>query len=382
MARELATTFDDTSLEMNATGDKFRVAQMLQNAVAANTSNVATNTGDIATNTAAIATLNARTITAGTGLTGGGNLSADRTIAANFGTAAGTVMQGNQAAGGDVTGTLSALSVTVARGIKTATTTVAVSAATAPTAGQVLTATSGTAANWQTPAAGGVPTTRTITAGTGLTGGGDLSADRTLSASFGTAAGTVMQGNQAAGGDASGTLNALNVTQARGLRTAGGTVSVDSGGLPTTGHALTAISSSAAQWSAILPTGQTHTVGRLTVDAILETPTGFTNTGSINLDVSIKNDFVINTGGMTGNLTLTLINPANGRQGIIAVRQDATGSRTITFSVAGYTLYSDPGTPDLQPSPTPNSITIYTYALLQVGGASIAYFSKITPALV
>lgn len=39
------------------------------------------------------------------------------------------------------------------------------------------------------------PATRTIAAGTGLTGGGDLSADRTLTANFGTGAGTIAQGN-------------------------------------------------------------------------------------------------------------------------------------------------------------------------------------------
>ena len=39
------------------------------------------------------------------------------------------------------------------------------------------------------------PTTRTITAGTGLTGGGDLTANRTLAVSYGTTAGTAAQGN-------------------------------------------------------------------------------------------------------------------------------------------------------------------------------------------
>jgi hypothetical protein len=43
--------------------------------------------------------------------------------------------------------------------------------------------------------AGKAPTSRLITAGTGLSGGGDLSADRTLSVSYGTSAGTVAQGN-------------------------------------------------------------------------------------------------------------------------------------------------------------------------------------------
>ncbi len=42
---------------------------------------------------------------------------------------------------------------------------------------------------------GGVPTTRQVNAGTGLTGGGALSADVTLSADFGTAAGKIAQGN-------------------------------------------------------------------------------------------------------------------------------------------------------------------------------------------
>lgn len=42
---------------------------------------------------------------------------------------------------------------------------------------------------------GGVPAGRTVSAGTGLTGGGDLTANRTLSANFGTTAGTIAQGS-------------------------------------------------------------------------------------------------------------------------------------------------------------------------------------------
>lgn len=53
-----------------------------------------------------------------------------------------------------------------------------------------------------------VPSSRTITAGTGLTGGGDLSANRTLSANFGTTAGTIAEGNHTHPADdiTSGTL--------------------------------------------------------------------------------------------------------------------------------------------------------------------------------
>lgn len=48
-----------------------------------------------------------------------------------------------------------------------------------------------------TTESGKVPTSRLISTGTGLTGGGNLSADRTISANFGTSAGTIAQGNDA-----------------------------------------------------------------------------------------------------------------------------------------------------------------------------------------
>ena len=53
-----------------------------------------------------------------------------------------------------------------------------------------------------TDLAGKVPTTRTVTAGTGLTGGGDLSADRSFAVSYGSTAGTAAQGNDSRLSDA------------------------------------------------------------------------------------------------------------------------------------------------------------------------------------
>lgn len=49
---------------------------------------------------------------------------------------------------------------------------------------------------------GGVPTGRAISAGTGLSGGGDLSSDRSLAVAFGSSAATVCQGNDARLSDA------------------------------------------------------------------------------------------------------------------------------------------------------------------------------------
>ena len=50
--------------------------------------------------------------------------------------------------------------------------------------------------------AGKVPTTRLVASGTGLSGGGDLSADRTLAVTYGTTAGTACQGNDSRLSDA------------------------------------------------------------------------------------------------------------------------------------------------------------------------------------
>ena len=105
----------------------------------------------------------------GTGLTGGGTLEADRTLTVSYGTAAGTACQGNDAR---------------------------LSNARTPTAHKATHKTGGTDA--LTPAdIGAVPTTVQVITGTGLSGGGSLTANRTLTVKYGTGAGTACQGNDA-----------------------------------------------------------------------------------------------------------------------------------------------------------------------------------------
>jgi hypothetical protein len=61
---------------------------------------------------------------------------------------------------------------------------------------------------------GAVPTTRSVVAGVGLTGGGDLSANRTFQVLFGTTEGTVCEGNdpRLAGLSVDGTISSSQIT--------------------------------------------------------------------------------------------------------------------------------------------------------------------------
>lgn len=170
-----------------------------------------------------------RTITAGTGLTGGGDLSANRTLAVSYGTTAGTAAQGNDArlsdartptahaashaaAGSDpititatqisgsltqnTTGTAANVTgtVAIANGGTGQTTANAAINALLPSqtgnSGKVL-STDGTTTSWS--AVGGAGTVTSITAGTGLTGG-TITSSGTVAADFGAVAGKITEG--------------------------------------------------------------------------------------------------------------------------------------------------------------------------------------------
>ena len=125
--------------------------------------------------------------------------------------------------------------------------------------------------------------------------------------------------------------------------------------------------------------GAAGAVGRLTVDAILETPTSFAYAANYAIDVGVKNDYVC-SGTLTGNIAFTFNNSANGRQGLISVKQDGTGGRTVTFTApAGWTVYRDSNTANLQAASAAGAITLYSYAFLIVGGTQMLFIGKLTP---
>jgi hypothetical protein len=109
-----------------------------------------------------------RQVISGTGLAGGGDLTADRTLSVLYGTTSGTAAAGNDTRLSD---------------------------ARTPTAHASTHFTGGSDALTATNI-GAAQATRQIIAGTGLTGGGTLEADRTLTVLYGTTTGTAASGDR------------------------------------------------------------------------------------------------------------------------------------------------------------------------------------------
>jgi hypothetical protein len=266
-----------------------------------------------------------RTITAGTGLSGGGDLSTNRTLTVSYGTTSTTACVGNDSrlsdsraptgsAGGDLGSTYPNPTVT------------AIHETSGPTKltfgsisdGQELIRSGSTIVG-----AARVPTSRTITAGTGLTGGGDLSADRTLTVSYGTSSTTACVGNDS------------RVTGA--LQTSGGTM-----------------------------TGQ-----------LIGTPSTTTYASTRTFDVSTNNDWRF-TDTWTGNITITLSNGSEGCQGVIWAKQDGTGSRTVAFTTSGRTQLMDDGITAYNTSiAAANKVFGMGYYYATIGGTAYVIFSLI-----
>lgn len=173
-----------------------------------------------------------RQVTAGTGLTGGGDLSADRTFAVAFGTTGSEACVGNDSRLSD------------------ARTPTSHAASHAAAGSDPITISQSQVTSLVTDLSNKVATSRQVIAGTGLTGGGDLTADRTFAVTYGTLGNTACVGNDsrlsdsrtptgAAGGDLAGTYPNPTVDGLQG-------VAVQSGA-PTAGDSLVYVSGT-AQW--------------------------------------------------------------------------------------------------------------------------------------
>lgn len=140
-----------------------------------------------------------------------------------------------------------------------------------------------------TGVAGKADSARTVTAGTGLTGGGDLTANRTLAADFGTGAGKVCEGddarlsdartptahNHAASNITSGTLAIARIPTG----TTSSTVCIGndtrlSDARPALGPTVQSVTSSATPTPAISSASHQYNVTALAANATFGAPTG------------------------------------------------------------------------------------------------------------
>lgn len=142
------------------------------------------------------------------------------------------------------------------------------------------------------------PTSRNLTAGTGLTGGGDLSADRTFTVAYGTTSTTACVGNDS------------RVTGAA-------------------------------------PTASPTFTGTATFAKIVTVPVALTDAATIVVDASLGNHFRV-TLAASGHVFGTPSNPTDGQKILFEIIQDGTGSRTMTTWNSPYTF----GTDVIQPTLT------------------------------
>lgn len=346
----------------------------------------------------------ATTITAGTGLTGGGDLSANRTLSVNFGTTAGTVAQGNDVriAGAEQTankgaangyaslnsstvvpsaqlGSGTADTTTFLRGDNTwaSVPTAPVTSVSGKTGAVTLTKADVGLASVDNTSDANKPistaqqaaldnkanTSLAITTGTGLTGGGDLTANRTISANFGTSAGTIAQGNDAR---ITGAEQITNKGVANGYAGLNSSTVVPTAQLGTGAATNATFLRGDNVWAATPVTSVASKTGAVTLVKADVGLTNVDNTSDANKPVSTAQQTALdgkvniaNGGGetffdagnsgsaltlnlangnvqkltLTSNCTITLTSPASGafRSLLLYVFQDGTGSRTITW---------------------------------------------------
>jgi hypothetical protein len=309
-------------------------------------------------------------ITAGTGLTGG-TITGTGTIAADFGTTAGTICQGNDAR----------LTAPVAP--------LAHASSHTEIGSDPLTLTQSQITGLSASFAAKVATTRQVVAGTGLSGGGALSADVTLNTLYGTSASTACVGNDArlsnartpdthASSHATGGSDVLTLGQAQisGLVTAlsnkalGATVMTAGTGL-TGGGDLSAGRIFAVDFGATSTTATVGNDSRLSFIASGAGATSRTLQNKLRDVVSVKDFGATGDGSTDDTVTIQLALTAGAGKSVYFPTGTYITSAGLNVSPNTY-VYSDGGSANISVQPTASAATFNQGLILTGSGITIS----------
>jgi hypothetical protein len=192
--------------------------------------------------------------------------------------------------------------------------------------------------NLSTDLAAKTPTSRQVTAGTGLTGGGDLTADRSFAVAYGTTAATAAVGNDARLSDTrtptAGSVVDASVSASAAIAESKLALASDAAAGTASRRTLGTGAQQAAAGNdsrivGAAPAASPTLTGTTTVARVVYAPVTVTYAATTTIDASLGNHFRIT---LTGNLTLaTPTNPADGQNVLLELVQDATGGRTVTL---------------------------------------------------
>lgn len=140
--------------------------------------------------------------------------------------------------------------------------------------------------------------------------------------------------------------------------------------LETLGTAITGLTTAIAN----VVSGATSFTGAITAPSFIPVPAAPVYSASLSLDANTQHHDV---GKLTGNITITPTNAAIGKSFTFSVKQDATGSRTVTITPpGGYTLDADVGWADSNPQPGANTRTLYTIVFYAQDGTNYCGWGK------